>query len=80
MLMVRGTLESRAEANGTYRFDTTGVVTFMIAMVALEVLATPGRSLAERAFPLRCCPRPSSSSAPNPAIPTHSSISDSSGT
>jgi MFS transporter, DHA2 family, multidrug resistance protein len=42
MLMVRGTPESRAESKGVYKFDTTGVVTFMIAMVALEVLATQG--------------------------------------
>jgi DHA2 family multidrug resistance protein-like MFS transporter len=42
MLMVRGTPESRAEARGGYTFDTTGILTFMIAMVALQVLATQG--------------------------------------
>jgi DHA2 family multidrug resistance protein-like MFS transporter len=42
MLMVRGTPESRAEGKHTYNFDTTGVLTFMIAMVALEVFATQG--------------------------------------
>src|SRR5690348_2312485 len=38
MLMVRGTPESRAESKGAYKFDTWGIVTFMITMVALEVL------------------------------------------
>jgi hypothetical protein len=42
MLMVRGTRESRAEAKGAYTFDTIGVVTFMVAVVALQVLATQG--------------------------------------
>ncbi len=42
MLMVRGTPESRAETKHGYTFDTWGVLTFMIAMVALEVLATQG--------------------------------------
>jgi len=37
LLMVRGTPESRAEARDDYTFDTKGVVTFMIAMVALQV-------------------------------------------
>ena len=40
MLMVRGTPESRAEASGGYKFDIDGVATFMVAMVALQVLAT----------------------------------------
>jgi MFS transporter, DHA2 family, multidrug resistance protein len=42
MLMVRGTPESRVEAKRTYKFDTRGVLTFMLAMVALEVFATQG--------------------------------------
>jgi MFS transporter, DHA2 family, multidrug resistance protein len=42
MLMVRGTPESKAETKGGYSLDTTGIVTFMIAMVALEVFATQG--------------------------------------
>ena len=45
MLMVRGTPESRAETKGDYRFDTVGVLTFMIAMIALLVLATQGARL-----------------------------------
>jgi DHA2 family multidrug resistance protein-like MFS transporter len=42
MLMVHGTPESRAETKAGYKFDAGGVVTFMIAMVALELLATQG--------------------------------------
>jgi len=45
MLMVRGTPESRAEAKRDYKFDTVGVVTFMIAMIALLVFATQGAKL-----------------------------------
>ena len=40
--MVRGTPESRAETKRGYKFDTTGILTFMIAMVALQVFATQG--------------------------------------
>ena len=42
MLMVRGTPESRAEAKEGYTFDTVGVLTFMIAMIALLLFATQG--------------------------------------
>jgi DHA2 family multidrug resistance protein-like MFS transporter len=42
MLMIAGTPESRAPRTGTYRFDTMGVLTFMVAMIALQVLATQG--------------------------------------
>ncbi|HEX5970992.1 MAG TPA: MFS transporter [Gemmatimonadaceae bacterium] len=42
MLMVRGTPESRAAARAGYTLDVLGIVTFMIAMVALEVFATLG--------------------------------------
>ena len=45
MLMVRGTPESRADLKRGYSFDTVGVLTFMIAMVALLVLATQGAKL-----------------------------------
>ncbi|MBM7454897.1 DHA2 family multidrug resistance protein-like MFS transporter [Oceanisphaera litoralis] len=44
MLMVRGTPESKAETKGAYKFDIKGVITFMITMVALQVLATQGSS------------------------------------
>src|SRR5690606_1640581 len=42
MLMVAGTPESKAEAKGAYRFDTFGVLTFMVMMVSLQVFATQG--------------------------------------
>lgn len=42
MLMVRGTPESKAPPKAGYRFDLQGVLTFMVAMVALQVLATQG--------------------------------------
>lgn len=45
LLLARGTPESRAVAPGRYHFDTGGVVTFMIAMVALQVFATQGAKL-----------------------------------
>lgn len=45
MLMVAGTPESRAATKGTYRFDTGGVLTFMVMMVALQVFATQGARL-----------------------------------
>ena len=45
MLMVRGTPESKAVADKDYRFDTMGVLTFMVTMVALQVLATQGSGI-----------------------------------
>ena len=42
MVMVAGTPESKAEAKGAYKFDTAGVLTFMVMMVALQVFATQG--------------------------------------
>jgi len=45
MLMVRGTPESRAAADKDYRFDTIGVLTFMVTMVALQILATQGSEI-----------------------------------
>jgi MFS transporter, DHA2 family, multidrug resistance protein len=51
MLMVAGTPESRAEAKGAYRFDTAGVLCFMVMMVALQVLATQGGSLGWTSLP-----------------------------
>src|SRR5690606_7069189 len=42
MLMVRGTPESRAQAKDGFKLDLRGIVTFMIAMVALQVFATQG--------------------------------------
>jgi MFS transporter, DHA2 family, multidrug resistance protein len=45
MLMVAGTPESKAESKGAYKFDTTGVLTFMVMMVSLQIFATQGANL-----------------------------------
>jgi MFS transporter, DHA2 family, multidrug resistance protein len=45
MLMVRGTPESKAAVTGGYTFDTKGVLTFMVTMVALQVLTTQGSQM-----------------------------------
>lgn len=45
MLMVRGTPESRVDGGRAYRLDIPGIATFMIAMVALQVLLTQGSRL-----------------------------------
>jgi DHA2 family multidrug resistance protein-like MFS transporter len=42
MLMVRGTPESRVTGSGRYRVDAKGLATFVVAMVALQVLLTQG--------------------------------------
>ncbi len=39
---MRGTPENRATNKATYRFDFAGVITFMVAMVALEIVVTQG--------------------------------------
>lgn len=43
--MMRGTPESKAETRGAYQFDLTGVLAFMVTMVALQVLVTQGNKL-----------------------------------
>jgi DHA2 family multidrug resistance protein-like MFS transporter len=45
MLMVRGTPESRISNLGAYSFDGKGVISFMVAMVALQVLTTQGSQI-----------------------------------
>ena len=45
MLVVRGTPESKAAVEKGYRFDTMGVLTFRVTMVALQVLATQGSEI-----------------------------------
>ena len=45
MLLVRGTPESKAVGSGHYRFDLPGVLTFMVTMVALQVLVTQGSTM-----------------------------------
>jgi len=43
--MMRGTPESKSESSGAYKFDLPGVLTFMVAMVSLQVLVTQGNKL-----------------------------------
>ncbi|MBS0477133.1 MAG: MFS transporter [Proteobacteria bacterium] len=43
--MMRGAPESKAETKGAYKFDLPGVLAFMVAMVALQVLVTQGNKL-----------------------------------
>ncbi len=45
LLLMRGTPESRGTGGGTYRFDFAGVITFMVAMVALQLVVTQGNNL-----------------------------------
>lgn len=45
LLMVRGTPESRVAATSSYRLDGKGILTFMVAMIALQVFATQGAQL-----------------------------------
>ncbi|HJP70557.1 MAG TPA: MFS transporter [Candidatus Limnocylindria bacterium] len=45
MLMVRGTPESRVAGGGAYKLDLKGIVTFMVAMIALQVLLTQGSAI-----------------------------------
>lgn len=43
--MMRGTPETKAETTGDYKFDLPGVLSFMIAMIAIQVVVTQGNSL-----------------------------------
>jgi MFS transporter, DHA2 family, multidrug resistance protein len=45
LFMIRGTPESKAETTGSYKFDLPGVLTFMVTMVALQVVVTQGNKL-----------------------------------
>jgi DHA2 family multidrug resistance protein-like MFS transporter len=51
MLMVAGTPESKAETKGAYKFDTGGVLTFMVMMVSLQVFATQGGNMGWTSLP-----------------------------
>lgn len=51
MFMVAGTPESKAETKGAYKFDTTGVLAFMVMMVSLQVFATQGANLGWASLP-----------------------------
>ncbi len=45
LILLQGTPESRAEDQGRQQFDFAGVVTFMIAMLALQIVVTQGNKL-----------------------------------
>jgi DHA2 family multidrug resistance protein-like MFS transporter len=45
LLMVRGTPESKAASDPNYTFDTKGMLTFTVAMVALQIVATQGSEM-----------------------------------
>lgn len=45
LVLMRGTPESRAAGRETYGFDFAGVITFMIAMVGLQIIMTQGNKL-----------------------------------
>ena len=51
MLMVAGTPESKTESKEPYKFDTAGVITFMIMMVSLQVIATQGGNFGWTSLP-----------------------------
>lgn len=51
LLMMAGTPESKADTKGAYRFDTAGVLTFMVMMVSLQVFATQGGNLGWTSLP-----------------------------
>ena len=45
LILIQGTPESRSEGKGDYKFDLAGVIAFMIAMVALQIVVTQGNRL-----------------------------------
>jgi MFS transporter, DHA2 family, multidrug resistance protein len=51
MLMVAGTPESKAPAKDGYRFDTSGVLSFMVFMVAVQVVVTQGGNMGWTSLP-----------------------------
>jgi DHA2 family multidrug resistance protein-like MFS transporter len=51
MFMVLGTPESKAPPKAGYRFDLTGVLSFMVFMVALQVFVTQGANLGWTSLP-----------------------------
>lgn len=42
LLLIKGTPESKAETKGNKKRDLTGIITFMLAMIALQLLVTKG--------------------------------------
>jgi len=45
MALMTGTPESKAEGQRSSKFDLTGVVSFMVAMIALQIVVTEGNKL-----------------------------------
>lgn len=45
MLMVRGTPESRVESRSAFQLDLKGIATFLVCMVALQIIATQGSKI-----------------------------------
>ncbi|HEU5402068.1 MAG TPA: hypothetical protein VFU86_11970, partial [Terriglobales bacterium] len=52
LLLMRGTPESRATSHTAYRFDFAGVITFMIAMIALQIVVTQGNKFGWTSLPV----------------------------
>lgn len=52
LVLMRGTPESRTNNQGTYHFDFAGVTTFMVAMVALQIVVTQGSKLGWTSLPV----------------------------
>ncbi|HEV2418434.1 MAG TPA: MFS transporter [Terriglobia bacterium] len=52
LVLMSGTPESRATDKATYRFDFAGVVTFMVAMVSLQIVVTQGNKLGWHSLPV----------------------------
>ncbi|WP_019636745.1 MFS transporter [Paenibacillus fonticola] len=44
IFLIKGTPESKVEQSGSSRFDTSGLLTFIVAMVSLNLLITQGAS------------------------------------
>ncbi len=45
MALMKGTPESKAEGQASSKFDIAGVLTFMVAMIALQIVVTQGNHL-----------------------------------
>ena len=45
MALMKGTPESKAGGQASSKFDIAGVLTFMVAMIALQIVVTQGNHL-----------------------------------
>lgn len=52
LVLVSGTPENRATTKASYRFDSAGVITFMVAMVALQIVVTQGNKFGWTSLPV----------------------------